>query len=554
MARLGSSFLVAAALLVSPLLVFLRFHGASLVSGHALALAGALLAAAAVAALAAEARGAASRAVVFGALAALFAEWQSQSALPVAAVAGAGLAGGAAAFALRRQWSAAGAVAAAFLAASALLPVGGGAPRVGAEGRGAEGARAGVERVRDAGAAHARDASLPPVLVLVLDEHAGVEAIPAAFDPGAHRARELRDAWLARGFRVFGRAYSRYFLSRDSFSAMFNDGDPTRVAGTQRRVFLGRNARFVELARRRYALRVIQTDYLDLCVEGRGFALESCRTFALESPAALDGASLLLAARARLLAGLFARLSSRLPAPETARVGALTGMDELDALEREVTRLEPGVALVAHVMLPHFPYAWNARCELVGDPARWEHGAASDGGFAHFSEASRARRYPPYLAQLACTQARVARVLDALDANPAARGAWVIALGDHGSRIASRRPSPREAEALTADDLRDAFATFFAVRKPGHPALYDRRLVPLDALVPAALAPGALPDDPSWASPPRVVLSDLEREVEIALPAFARPELAGDEDAGARAAAGSEGAGRGAVELSRATP
>ncbi len=63
---------------------------------------------------------------------------------------------------------------------------------------------------------------LPFVLHLVLDEQIGVEGIPVDFDPEGEAAAELRDFYLDQSFAVYGRAYSRYYNTRESLTNMMN--------------------------------------------------------------------------------------------------------------------------------------------------------------------------------------------------------------------------------------------------------------------------------------------------------------------------------------------
>ena len=97
--------------------------------------------------------------------------------------------------------------------------------------------------------------------------------------------------------------------------------------------------------------------------------------------------------------------------------------------------------------------------------------------------------------------------------------------GDHGSRISARQPSAIQAAALDASDLSDSFSTLFALRRPDVPAGYDRRMLPIDGLLEAAMKPGSVPRDPDWLQPSRVVLVGGAAKREVALPPFARSDL-----------------------------
>lgn len=501
---------VACALMLGPLLIFLRFHQLPFASAEVLAVTGlGALAAAAVGALL-ERAGSAVRALGVGALAVLFADLQRTTPLGIPGLIGIGVAAAAAAWTLRAVWRPiVGPVAWTFTLAAALLSGGG------------DRATAGIDRPPAP-----RNRALPPRLHLILDEQIGVEGIPRAFDPDGHFARALRDAYLSRGFSVFGRAYSRYFMSHDSFSALFNRGDALRHSGRGRRVALEHSAYFEELQRRGYALRVLRTDYLDLCSAERGFELEHCSVSAVESPRVLPDSGLPVATRLRLLGGMLTRLSSLIPDQPVSRVSSLVAMRSLGRLREEIDqRLEPGVALIAHLMLPHFPFAYEADCTLRSDPSTWTYGEPGVLHATHFSEATRAVHYPLYLEQMACTTRRVTALLDRLSARPETLDSVVIVHGDHGSRITARRPAPSNRNLLTPADLRDGFSTLFAVRRPGVPAHYDDRLLPIDALLDATLAAGPIPRGAQWQQPAEIVIEDRWTRLRIPLAPFERVEL-----------------------------
>jgi len=503
----GVTLLISAALLLSPTLIFLRFHGASLFSAHALIVAVALFGIAVAVAFVSE-RFASVRAPVLALLVCWFVEVQSESTLATGELAAVLVVALLGFRMLRSHWQVLGPVALVFLVASAVLPVGGGDSVP-------------VER------APSEYSALPPVLHVVLDEQIGVEGIPREFDPTGEAVRELRDAYLSRGFRVFGRAYSRHYLSRDSFSAMFNRGVATRYTGSSRRVHLLQNEFFSDLSKRGYAIRVLQTDYLDFCVVPGDFDLTECRSVALETPAVLDEAALSVPERVRLLIGMMSRLSSRLPEFEVGRVSALAADAALDTALGLVSELQPGEALFVHVMLPHFPYAFDSSCRLRPDPSTWAYGEGAEVTPDHYSEAGRQLRYPLYLEQVRCAQRRVGKLLDALDANGTARGARVVVQGDHGSRIGTSRPSTRTAAELTPRDFSDGYSTLFAMRRPGQSAVYDRRMLPIEALLPVAFGSGVIPASEAWLQPPYVVLADRDGRAKHRLPEFERGDALG---------------------------
>ncbi|MDP6977798.1 MAG: hypothetical protein QF570_04235 [Myxococcota bacterium] len=369
------------------------------------------------------------------------------------------------------------------------------------------------------GEARTRD-DLPPILHLVLDEHIASAAIPSEFDPGALLRERIEGEYLARGFRVFPRAFSRHYTTGPSLSHLVNlsagrdslafyDAEAERIT---------RNAWFRMLGTRGYRIRVIQTDYLDFCRGDDTDAVESCTTYALESIKAVEDSGLDRADRTRALLGSFGQLSHwhqrirkayqrwarETGRAETAwplRAGRLSSVSShqmLPRVEEAFAATRPGEATFAHLLLPHFPYAYDAQCRLRPSPLAWRSYKAEGLRGAHNDATSRAERYRLYLEQLTCTQKQLNEMLERVLAQPAMRDALVIVHGDHGVRLNLRAPVVPNLERLTARDYLDAFGTHFAVRGPGIPSGLDPRPASLDALLRVIALQRMIPEADDW--------------------------------------------------------
>jgi hypothetical protein len=372
--------------------------------------------------------------------------------------------------------------------------------------------------------------SPPPLwLHLLLDEQIGVEGIPREFDPDGARAAALANAYQDAGFEVFARAYSRYYDTHTSLANLLNFTGGLAPTLHFARPFrerdpLAESRYFAELVRRGHRLHVVQTSYIDLC-HAADVALASCTTMEAESIAVLAGAPLAPAAKARAIQGVYLRLSflvtelrrgwtalrRRIPAlPEwetsEPRVSAVASVQLLDGLADRIVAAGPGAAFFVHLLLPHYPYAYDAACNLRPDPARWL--LASDPAAAprRNTDASRAERYPLYLDQMQCVHARVHALLARLDAAGVLANATVIVQGDHGSRIDRGPLHASNLATLEPADFIDGFSTWFAVRRPGGAAQVDRRVLPIDVLLGRTVLDGGVPDGVEWAPPPRVLL------------------------------------------------
>lgn len=488
-----ASLLAAPLLLVTPFVVFARHNGYGLLRWETLlcvaSLAGIGLALGAAMAVG----GRAARVLGVALLAALLADVQLDrvGAAPLAAIfAAVALAG----WVLRAHVAEiACTLGAALLVASLVLPSGGAAL----------GRLALDDSPAPAGAP-------PPILHLVLDEQTGVEGIPRDFDRDGAEADRLRRFWTERGFRVYGRAYSRFYDTDVSLPNLVNF---TRRA---RRPFepgwgrvLGANAYFAEMTQRGYRIQIVQSDYIDFCHAAGEIALAGCFTYALDTLDAIEDAPLPRAEKLRVAVGMYASLS-RVLALALDRVGAairaaggrppwgappvspISAMRVLEQLISELPRIQPGSLVFVHLLLPHQPYAYDADCQLEPQAATWLRANVPPLAPRRNTPESRAARWSRYLAQGACLRAKLGELFRALQAAGVLDTARIVVHGDHGSRIGLFAPDVELEPSLTPVDYLDAFPTLFAVKEPGAAGGYERAQASTDELF-GAWVRGELP-------------------------------------------------------------
>lgn len=347
------------------------------------------------------------------------------------------------------------------------------------------------------------DPELPFILHLVLDEHLGIEGIPREFDPGGELAAELREGLLADGFQVHGRAYSRYYQTFESLPNLLNFRADRRQSahfpgGFTEGAVLAENAWFTQQAARGYRIDVVDSDYLRFGPPGLpvgGF------TYSAENPAILDDLTLPAVAKARQIAGAYARLSFLLPEKGLAarHISILAALGAVDRLEDGLRNLEDGGRgrlVFAHLLLPHSPYGLDARCGLRPALQNWRSWRDHDLAPRHNTPATRAERYPLYLDQLRCTQERLRELFAVLKDKGIWDDAVIIVHGDHGSRLDLGPPKNGWEEEMTPADFTDAFSTLFAVKLPGRPAAYHQEQLPIDYLFAALLREGGAQEGP----------------------------------------------------------
>ncbi len=118
---------------------------------------------------------------------------------------------------------------------------------------------------------------------LVLDEHIGIEGIPLDIEGGIELKDLLMEFYEHWGFRLYGRAYSKYLMTYDSMtkSTQWTDipgwCEPGSVTYQQGKISWKpvQNDYFSRFSDAGYRIHVYQTEYLDFC-QGFEGKIEHC--------------------------------------------------------------------------------------------------------------------------------------------------------------------------------------------------------------------------------------------------------------------------------------
>ena len=350
----------------------------------------------------------------------------------------------------------------------------------------------------------------PATLHLLLDGHIGIEGIPKDLPQGERVRDNLLRFYEKWGFRVFGRAYSPYFMTLNSIGSSVNAEVSTSdfehaTAGqrTGRRFQLLKNEYFRSVREAGAGIRVYQSDYVDFC-SGLQPSPELCVTYAADSFSSIRNVALPSLAKSRLILDSYFRRSI-----------LLTGLNKLFAMLSGIAGIKPelettaakrhffslavpavigdlradmlanpgGKFFFAHLLLPHGPYVWDSQCAIRTKTSTWKSRRVGHDDLESVgTESYRAAAYNEYFAQIEC----VIRLLDdfftALDNAGMMASATIIVHGDHGSRITLRDPIASHFDSLTKSDYVESFSTLFAIRSPDLEPGYDDRLQPLPNL------------------------------------------------------------------------
>jgi hypothetical protein len=324
----------------------------------------------------------------------------------------------------------------------------------------------------------------PPFVYIVVDEAMGIAGLELA--PGGRQlADRLRALFSRHGFRLYGRAFSRHYVSARSIPDTLNfDFDDTSWGPLLRHDDDGKvtSPLFERLSQQGMEVVSYGTPHIDLCfsVASRCEVLPSFNPFSPYITNSRFRASALYQivqhafAESYVMYAYTGRLRAgfeRTLPPAFSAFDAYAFPRWFDRVERDVASSPRGRAYFAHLLMPHSPYVLDESCRETGQAVvsyflvdeRHLAGAALD--------RAREDAYGAYERQYGCLAARLDDLLTRVDRAPAFAGATIVIQGDHGSRISSGQ----FVEHMTARDMVDNYSALYAVRMPGVAAGFDTR-------------------------------------------------------------------------------
>ena len=381
--------------------------------------------------------------------------------------------------------------------------------------------------------------SLPPYIHIILDEHIGIEGIPSYADQDAKFQTELKNKYINQGFRVFGRAYSRYFRTKDSTTSFLNF-KPNTEPYKNRFVngMIRPNGLFDKLTEQGYNINIFESSQTPYCDKEGGYKLGKCTSYRVDMIHTANGPF-------TILSGLLAKMKILYRINEITKAFALpqlvipgsapfTTLGEFNKNIDFLSEGKKGNAYFIHLLLPHFHWFLDEQCSYrikeweflkrnttsnIKSSPLWFRENSVSAGKDYSSDRNGA--YRGYLKQVKCTHKVLDNLLEKINSNPETKDSTIIIQGDHGSRIVPLYPFIKSADQLTNEDYIQSFSTFFVVRGPNHPNEYDRRPLALDELMKTiilGIEPLSETDEQKF-----VYLTDPERQTykEYPFPPFA---------------------------------
>lgn len=351
-----------------------------------------------------------------------------------------------------------------------------------------------------------------PLIHLVLDGHIGIDGIPQDVAGGAELRSALEDFYSRWGFRVFNRAYSKYFMTYDSLSNMFNGTASKTKAGlvdiTNRYgksgLSLNENAYFQKIMEKGYYTRIYQSDYLDFCRASNN--LEYCYVYSSASPQLIRELDIPLYEKAELIIGSYANDSGIYNAVRAFYRLLSLGIEKVDVqlpewqrknyefsslgvpaiiqkLDFDISLSSEGRMFFAHLLLPHSPYVWDRQCRLRTDSDTWLSRRHEHENLLTLSTPDyRDSAYQIYFEQAHCLVSLLDALFKSLEANGLLQTATIVVHGDHGSRITIADPVDPELSSADNRDFVDSFSTLLAIRSPSLTPGFDRSMRSIQGL------------------------------------------------------------------------
>lgn len=339
----------------------------------------------------------------------------------------------------------------------------------------------------------------PAIVHIILDEHIGAEGIPQSGPEGRALKADLQAFYQSRGFALFGGAYSEHFRTINAVPYILNFGERLGDGANKSGVRIGKTTYLEGLRQSGYQLHIFQSGFADFCTDARS---ATCATYNFASLYPTLGFPLKTVDRASLIAVKFFMLTSfgkRLGWQNlTSSIPAEMAFRNFAA---QMRRARPGELYLAHILLPHYPYAFDRNCR----------GLPKSDWLNRKGPATLEKRQRAYFEQVRCATNRVDMVLNALAESPAGANSIVILHGDHGSRITTTDPKANNAGRYTKEDLIAGYSTLFAVRGPGITPGYREYPAAAAGLLRDITRHGfKVPPDPTPAAKPTVVVDDRD--------------------------------------------
>jgi hypothetical protein len=349
-------------------------------------------------------------------------------------------------------------------------------------------------------------------IYIVLDGMSGSAGLRNDIPENAVLADEIDEFFKTNDFHHFPRAFSQYFLTRQSIPAMLNGlnkgtstfADIVRSKNNKHSVV--ENKLFDGLQNDREPVHVYQSSYIDFCdhkVVVKCHTLEIVDPFSSHMPSYRSHGGTLLTVLFKFesilkrsygtkffVTALFKpiRIAARWVSPtqyQSAstpdKYGDLTFESWFGTFTDDITASQGG-AYFAHFIMPHYPFRLGADCKPVLEyfPERIFDRLHIQDLTEEKAERKREELYTMYRDQVRCVYHELSSLFDQLKKQGRYNDAKIILVSDHGSRISN---AYYERQLVSKRDNIDNQSALFSIKKPGGTAVSDQRMLSVQYLL-----------------------------------------------------------------------
>lgn len=316
------------------------------------------------------------------------------------------------------------------------------------------------------------------VLYLILDEHIGIDGMPASVPETAATQEALRQFYLENRFTLYSKAYSNYFYTDNAISNILNttySKEQGSYFSDSSRRLLKQNRLFESFKNQEYQIYAYSFGYIDYCTE----AVDHCYTHAKNSPTSIQDMGYPMGDRLRILGSLYLATNSvfkeiQKRIPDTGifitKLGPLQVVPNLfNELKKDLNHAPQNTLFFVHVMMPHYPYVYGADC-APKPISEWQNRNEFNEANRKNSPEGYARRYRDYYDQIGCLNRLIGSVLESLKQSGHFDETTIVIHGDHGSRInLGHDPYFDFSKEISVEDMITSHSALLAV-KPANAA------------------------------------------------------------------------------------
>lgn len=335
--------------------------------------------------------------------------------------------------------------------------------------------------------------NLPSIIHIILDEHASFAAIkenlPVDFSP---EVDELVNNYVTYGFHVHEQVLATDARTVNSISHLFN-GPSGKIVVDQDTGYwtaLDRNDYFSEMSDIGYKIRVVESSSLNVC---KGINYGTCYSYSdVQKYSAYQKSGLGLVGKWQLLLtdlrngysditkprGLYLyRLLYKLNVPylgNGAKYGRSIAMGNvIDGEVEQAKNWQSGYIYYMHFLLPHYPYVFDANCNLIPELDRL---LPTDESRVP-NEVETKLRYKSYWEQTRCTHQKIISLVKNVDRNDKLKNAIILIHGDHGMRMRAKHMPAKGIPESREGYTEDSYRTLFMARNADHNALANKQWI-----------------------------------------------------------------------------